>query len=440
MNLLGDSSIMTTLKGAFISAITILAISSTSVISDTRVPHGEFGNTLFPFVIEGVGEVEGHSGYALHYWNEAHLPPNKKLFLHLSDYDYEDSFRTFQKNIGQWNEWWDESYGNIYKARKANLIYEGHRTTAGSATLRNHTTMVFVPRDTSIGVRKNAENLAAALTRINEMATAMGLPDNDGDGFPDFELIVIADGLSGLWARAAFAQEQSNFGIDKLITVNTPHKGIVTSFGIASYLSFLSFGSDAALEIQAGRSNFNTLFSWLEGEETEAFISTTIDPMDTIAVAYSNGEASWDLLWAEWFEHTVYHTAASIIDLAQIEALLQEYNEIADNFLTEIYGPDHGFALTLGNSAQDTTTLVPYHSAIMADLPYNTNELKDWTTLTSTGFLTYEANYITTDSRYFDTKVSFLKTDGSPNDSFYLTLDPVGIAEKHTFLWPLISL
>lgn len=411
------------------------------VLADTKVPYGYFDDETFPFDIVAEGEVDGHSGYALHYWNIGNLSAEKKIILYLSEYDYEDPFRNFLKSTGSWTEWWNDSWGNIYKARKANLIYQGHTSTAPNAAAASIPVAVFVARDTSQDIRKNAANLVAAIAKLNQFATDAGIGDANADGFPDYQLIVVANGIGGLWARAAFAQEQSNFGVDKLITVDTPHKGLLASSIITFQLPFLAAGSLAAQQMYNGDNDYNQFFSWLEGEENESFISTTIDPINTIAVAFSNGENPWDLLWGDGWAHNVYYGVSSVVDLAQIEALLQLYAADVDAFLTGLFGPDHGFEVTLGDNADETTMFVPYHSAIMANMPYNTSHDSDdspaWITAQDTGFLQSLITYTTTSSRYFDTKVSLLKSDGSPQDHFHLNITAEGEAEKITFLWSL---
>lgn len=414
-------------------------LSASLIHADTYVPQGPSGGEVFTFDIVGVGEVNSHPGYALHYWNHSNLATTKKFILYINDYDYQDPFRNVLKDLGQWNEFWDDSYGNIYKARSAKLIYDAHVSTAPDTTAQSIPAAVLVPRNTGIKVQENGENVTAAVEWINQLAATAGVTDDNGDGFPDFELIVVANGASGLWVRASFVQELSNLGIDKLITVDTPHKGVYPSFSVGFALGVLQFGSPLAKQINGDSIQYNQLFSWLEGAENESFLTATVDPIDTIAVAFSDGETPWDLLWGDWFEHTVFHTPTSRIELAQVETLLQQYNSDLDDFLTSVFGPDHGIALTLGNNANGTTSFVPYHSAIMADLPYNTGgaDLENWVTMTDTAFLQYSVVYKTTATRYFDTKMSFLKPDGSAQDPFRLNYDPQGVAEKLTFLWPL---
>ena len=201
----------------------------------------------------------------------------------------------------------------------------------------------------------NAENLAHFINYLDDLMEAQGYADGDGDGHPDYELAYSGFSMGGVIPRVMFAQQNEGMGIDIFATVDGAHKGVVFSNLVDPLVqALLNVGlawpfidTPAARQLTIGRETYNEFFGWLEGVENEEFMARVIEPMDTLAVALSNGENPWTVSAWDLIFHTKYSGACSYVPLISISH-------------------ENSYALR--------TDFVPYFSAINMDNPTVLND------------------------------------------------------------------
>lgn len=428
--------------------LSVLGIFNAESMANTFVPEAGSNGATFPFEIEAKGVVADHDGYGIYYTNLDKVKAQKKVILYLSGHSFEDPINKilYQANVKQ--EKWDDSYSTIAKAQVAERTFNAHNAALPAPEMQDIPVFVFIPRDTELDIRENGVNLGDALTQINAMVESTGIADENQDGYPDYKLIIVANGISGLWVRSMFVLENSNMGVDQLITLDTPHKGLRISLIGELYYNQISMYSISEKQIDPREPESFAFFSWLEGLETEAFISSHIDPIETTSIAYSDGERSW----TQWLHEEIYHSpfnkVSSNLSLEDVDNVLLGFKDPITTAFDNIFGEEHGITVRIHPSYLEyDIAMVPYHSAIMVDMPFATwkeEEAQGWVTSIPAQLFENEYTYRTTNSRYFDNKMSLVTYDTSGNtlqqNIFDYTFTQDVLNSKHSLLWSIFSL
>lgn len=219
--------------------------------------------------------------------------------------------------------------------------------------------IIFDYLDGDANILNNAENLAHFINYLDSRMHAEGFVDTDHDGHPDYELAVAGASMGGIVARTMFVLENENMGVDTYVTLDSPHHGVYLSGYIGSIAELL-LNNMAGMQMIKGTSEFNNLYGWLRNSETSLFLQNVINPMDTLAIALSNGEGRWSVSWFTEIWDTKYHPVTSYMTAVGL-----------------------------------TSDFIPYHSAVMMD-DYSTNSY----------FWPRGYSYKNTHTSYFDQKMA----------------------------------
>ncbi|MEN8141798.1 MAG: hypothetical protein ABFR97_11315 [Thermodesulfobacteriota bacterium] len=207
-----------------------------------------------------------------------------------------------------------------------------------------------------IDLKDNADNLADFIGVIDGVAAGS-----------DYHLAVVGGSMGGIVVRTMFVQEHANMGVDTYVSVDSPHHGVFLSPWVDPTARFgfyvIQGDSQAAFQMTHGDWEFFNHYGWLEEVEHSAgFMADVIDPMNTLAIALSDGEGSWGLDWEDAVIHTKYHEVSSFVGTTNGE-LRSDY--------------------------------MPYHSVVMMD---------DTSTSMRPRFGYYKYWYNNTHTSYFDQK------------------------------------
>ncbi|MFL0803652.1 MAG: GPI inositol-deacylase [Agarilytica sp.] len=214
--------------------------------------------------------------------------------------------------------------------------------------------MYFEYVDGGIDLKDNADNLARFIEFIDTLAV------------PNYHLAVVGGSMGGIVARTMFVQEYSDMGVDAYVSLDSPHQGVTFSnwvdVTVAGTVAFYMLQHPAGLQMFNGHMAYYLHYGWLEATENDGnFMANIIDPMDTCAIALSDGESSWDVSNSELWTHNKWYPVSSYIE---VEGLRSTY--------------------------------MPYHSVVHMD---------DASTRTSLRFGGYRLRYKDTASSYFDCKI-----------------------------------
>lgn len=434
----------------FVALVPLICLFANTTMCETRFALPDGRSFVFPFETEVQSVVNEHYGYSLHYWNLDKLSSTKPAaILFITGYDTLHPYKTLIANLNISDEDpWTDTYGTWRANYKANEKYKAHYMVKENfPLLKDLPVFVFNSRNSTAGAKIVAESLADAVKNINSKMQQAGIGDQDQDNIPDYTLMVAADDTAGVWTRVMFVQEASALGVDQLITLDSPHKGAIASDMASLQLGLLLFNSAGAKQLAVGSAEFNQFMPWLEGQETESFLTAVVDPIDTVAVAFSNGEQPWRLTLGEYWNHELFHKVSSTIDLSYVESMLESASAEATIFFQQFFNTTGEVNLSLGDLANRKSDFVPYHSAIMVDLPYNTggSDHLGWVNYEMVGFLENEMTYKSTHSRYFDRKVSLLEKDldgnDIPSDYMHRTVEEDGalVVEKQKFILGIMN-
>ncbi len=221
-------------------------------------------------------------------------------------------------------------------------------------------------------LKDNADNLAEFIQLLDQIAE------------PDYHLAVVGVSMGGIIARTMFVQEESRLGVDTYVSVDSPHWGVTLS----NWVDDLSFfiGGYAGHQMLSGDILYNIHYGWLRSvEKNDHFMEEIIDPMDTCAIALSNGEDDWEVDWTDESIHNKWYEVAS-------------------------YAYSDGL----------TSTYMPYHSVVYMD-DYSVE------TKIRLGYNKYE--YEDTHTSYFDTKIPNKRDQHEEND--YMLMQALDFVLKH---------
>jgi pimeloyl-ACP methyl ester carboxylesterase len=204
--------------------------------------------------------------------------------------------------------------------------------------------------DGSTDIKKNADNLARF---IDYLDTQVG---------GEYHMALVGGSMGGIVARTMFVQEYRDMGVDTFVTVDSPHWGVTLSEWVEDIAEIL-LDFEAGHQMHNGSSEYYELYGWLRSIENDgAFRASIIDPMNTCAIALSNGEvSSWKTDWTDIAIHNKFYPVASYV---------------------------------AGEGLR--STFMPYHSTVYMD---------DRSTDSSVRFGYTKYNYVNTHTSYFDTKI-----------------------------------
>ncbi len=210
-------------------------------------------------------------------------------------------------------------------------------------------------------LKQNADNLANFIHYLDSIFEENGFADLNGDGHPDYKLSIIGGSMGGIVTRTMFVQENDAMGVDVFVSLDAPHHGVHLSPYISWAADFID--TIAGHQMLYGEAAYFEHYNWLRAVESNPkFKARVIDPMQTAAIALSNGESSWHLDLGDLIIHTDYHDVSSYVEK---DGSRSDY--------------------------------IPYHSAVNMDNPY--------TMVVDESFDSKDLKYINTDTSYFDRKI-----------------------------------
>lgn len=225
--------------------------------------------------------------------------------------------------------------------------------------------MYFEYVDGGIILEHNAENLAYFIRYLDQFAA-------------DYHLAIVGGSMGGIVTRTMFVQENSDMGVETYVSLDSPHYGVtfsnwIENTGIDNILVTQFDDAPAGLQMYNGYPDYNEHYGWLESvEASPGFMENIINPMNTCAIALSDGESEWEVNWTDISTHNKWYGVSSII-----------YSE--------------GL----------TSTYMPYHSVVMMD-NYSVNTKVRWNR--------NRYSYKNTHTSYFDEKIQNPATEHAGPD------------------------
>jgi len=211
--------------------------------------------------------------------------------------------------------------------------------------------------DGAMDLKANADNLARFIEYLDSQA-------QDG-----YHLAVMGGSMGGIVARTMFVQEGSDMGVDTYVSIDSPHWGVYLSEW-AEDLAALAIDYPAAHQMHNGDPAYKNHYQWLRQIEAAPWFENQVNnPMNTCAIALSDGRDEWEVKWQELYLHNKYYPVSSYVDYSGL-----------------------------------TSTYMPYHSTVYLDSP-KMEVSHRW------GISRYEYRDLT--SSYFD------KTIGNPRDEHH---------------------
>lgn len=201
--------------------------------------------------------------------------------------------------------------------------------------------IVFDYVDGAMNLRLNADNLAEFIRYLDGRMAAQGAVDRDGDGHPDYPLVLIGGSMGGIVGRTLFVQEASRMGVDIFVTVDSPHRGVLLSPFVGWVPDFVE--TVAGHQMLFGDPAYDEHYGWLQSVERDPdFRADVIAPMHTAAIALSDGESEWHLDFGDLLFHTDYHDVSSYVENGTTRSDFIPYHSAVymDDIDTEIVDED----------------------------------------------------------------------------------------------------
>lgn len=219
--------------------------------------------------------VNGHAGYVMA--SEVNYPIDKVLIL-VRGFDTENDEHPVDKLYGEY-----QSVVDYLSPMGWELV-------------------VFDYVDGAIDLKDNADNLARFIELVNIYAE------------PNYHLAIVGGSMGGIVARTMFVQEGSNMGVDTYVSVDAPHWGVYLS-ECCNDLAAILFGYYAGHQMLNGDDLYEEHYSWLRSVENHPdFMAQVIEPMNTCAIALSDGEQGyWKVNWEDRLIHTKFYPVSSYL-------------------------------------------------------------------------------------------------------------------------------
>lgn len=285
--------------------------------------------------------VNGHKGY-LTAWDQN--GPLDKVFMLVAGFDTENDDHPAQKLDGEYQALIDELAPLGW-----DIIY-------------------FDYVDGTIDLKDNADNLARFIEYLDLQAGT------------DYHLAIVGGSMGGIVTRTMFVQEYSDMGVDTFVSVDSPHWGVTLSEWVED-LATVFIDYRAGRQMHSEDPLYDEHYGWLRRIENDgSFMPSIIDPMNTCAIALSNGEREWKAKWDDIAIHNKYYEVSSYVAAEGLRS-----------------------------------TFMPYHSTIY---------MNDWSTSKKRRFGYTKYRYKNTASRYFDQTIpNPKKVHGAPEFVIRQALD-----------------
>jgi hypothetical protein len=180
--------------------------------------------------------------------------------------------------------------------------------------------------DGTIDIRDNADNLARFIELVRYLAR--------GEDY----LAILSGSMGGIVARTMFVQEHSSMGVDTYVSIDAPHWGVYLS-DWAGDLAAMAIDYKAAHQMYHGDPAYDELYGWLYAvESTESFKQNVNGPMNTCAIALSDGtQGYWKVDWADFLLHNKYFPVSSYIESSGLRSTYMPYHSTVylDDYSTE---------------------------------------------------------------------------------------------------------
>ncbi len=175
--------------------------------------------------------------------------------------------------------------------------------------------IIFDYVDGAMDLKANADNLARFIEYLDTQADA------------DYHLAVIGGSMGGIVARTMFVQENSDMGVDTYASLDSPHWGVYLS-AWAGDLATLAIDYEAAHQMHHGDPAYRKHYNWLRKvEATKAFKKNVNRPMNTLAVALSDGsQGYWKVRWDDLLIHNKFYPVSSYVKQSGFRSTYMPYH------------------------------------------------------------------------------------------------------------------
>jgi hypothetical protein len=168
--------------------------------------------------------------------------------------------------------------------------------------------------DGAIDLKQNADNLARFIEYLDTQAPA------------DYHLALIGGSMGGIVVRTMFVQELSDMGVDTYVSIDAPHWGVSLS-NWAGDLAALAIDYPAAHQMHKGDPAYREHYGWLRRVERSAWFREQINgPMNTCAVALSDGREEWEVAWDDLALHNKYYPVSSYVEYSGLTSTYMPYH------------------------------------------------------------------------------------------------------------------
>ncbi len=168
--------------------------------------------------------------------------------------------------------------------------------------------------DGAIDLKHNADNLAHYIDYLDTQA-----PE-------DYHLAVMGGSMGGIVIRTMFVQELSDMGVDTYVSIDSPHWGVQLS-NWAGDLAALAIDYPAAHQMHRGDPAYKEHYGWLRRvERSDWFRENVNGPMNTCAVALSDGTGEWKVSWDDLALHNKFYPVSSYVENSGLTSTYMPYH------------------------------------------------------------------------------------------------------------------
>ncbi len=179
--------------------------------------------------------------------------------------------------------------------------------------------------DGAIDLKQNADNLAHFIEYLDTQAPQ------------DYHLAVMGGSMGGIVVRTMFVQELSDMGVDTYVSIDSPHWGVELSNWVGD-LATLAIDYPAARQMYKGDPAYKEHYGWLRRVERSDWFREQINgPMNTCAVALSDGTDGWRVSWDDLAVHNRYYPVSSFVEESGLTSAYMPYHSTVylDRIATE---------------------------------------------------------------------------------------------------------
>jgi hypothetical protein len=174
--------------------------------------------------------------------------------------------------------------------------------------------ILFEYVDGAQDLKANADNLAHFIEYLDSQVGG------------DYHLAVLGGSMGGIVTRTLFVQEGSDMGVDTYVSIDAPHWGVYLS-NWASDLAGLAIDYPAAQQMHNGDPAYKEHYSWLRKVERSQWFREQVNgPMNTCAIALSDGTQGWKVEWQDLTVHNKYYPVASYVEYSGLTSTYMPYH------------------------------------------------------------------------------------------------------------------